>query len=400
MPNTLLTPDMITREGLRVLHQESNFLSNINRQYDSSFAKEGGKVGNTLRIRLPNKYTVRTGQPINVQTTVEQNTSLEVSTQKGVDVDFTSEELTMDIDDFSNRVLKPAMARLVADIEGTMLKDVYKDVYNQVDSVGNPIATAANPVGNVLNGSRLLTESLAPMTNRHLHTNTQDQVDLVTSGVGLYNPSQKLGEQYNAGRLQGNTLGFDDIYQNTLMPRHISGTDANGYDVNGAGQTGSTLTIQTGTGTFTVGDVITLAGVNRVHPETKFDTGELQQFTITAAYAGGAGDISISPAIVTTGARQNVSASPADTAAITKVGASGQTYGISMGYHKDSFTFATADLIMPKGVDMASRQNFEGVSMRLIRQYDITNDNMPARFDILHGYKTIRPETAVRYGFN
>lgn len=397
--NTLLNPDMITNEALRILHQKSTFLGNIDRQYDDSFAKSGAKINDTLRIRLPIKYTVRSGKTLSAQDTTEKNTSLQVSTQRGVDIEFDSEELTMSIDDFSRRHLQPAMTQLVADTERNVLENVYKDVYNQVADPGNPIASTTTPITNVLEGARLLTENLTPYENRHLTTNTRDQSDMVSANTVLYNPAAALSRQYEDGKLQSNTLSYTSIFENTLMPRHTSGSDASGYDVNGGGQTGSTLTVQTGTGTFKKGDIITIADVNRVHPETKSDTGELQQFVVTADYAGGGGDIAISPEIITSGAYQTVSGSPADTAAITKVGTAAQTYGISLGYHKDSFTFATADLIMPKGVDMASRKVYEGISLRFVRQFDITNDTFPARFDILYGYKTIRPETAVRYGY-
>jgi hypothetical protein len=177
----------------------------------------------------------------------------------------------------------------------------------------------------------------------------------------------------------------------------LTGTAAatTGYTVNGASQTGSTVTVQTGTATFAKGDVITFAGVNRVHPESKADTGVLQQFVVTAAYAGGAGNIAISPAIVPTGARQNVTASPANAAAVTKFGAASSVYRPSGLFHKDAFAFATADLILPPKKD-AHRESFDGISMRFVSDYNIQTDTLPARIDVLYGFKTIRPQLAVR----
>ena len=132
MPNTLLTPTAVTRESLRVLHQKLNFVGNITREYDSSFAKEGAKIGDSLKIRLPNEYTVRTGATLRTQDTTEASTTLQVSTQKGVDLNFTSADLTMSLDDFSKRILDPAMSVLAANIEADAL-NMYKDVYNLVD---------------------------------------------------------------------------------------------------------------------------------------------------------------------------------------------------------------------------------------------------------------------------
>ncbi len=165
--------------------------------------------------------------------------------------------------------------------------------------------------------------------------------------------------------------------------------------------------IDTGAGTFVKGDIIFIESVYRVHPETKQNTQKLQQFVVTANYAGGEGDLAIYPSIVATGARQNVNAAVVDGKAIWKRESDETTavpasavYGISMGFHKDAFTFATADLIMPKGVDFAAREVMDGISMRIVRQYDINNDKMPCRIDVLYGYKTLRPELAVRYAFN
>lgn len=398
MANTNLTIDMITNEALMILHQKLNFVGTINRQYDSSFAKSGAKIGDTLRIRLPNEYTVRTGATLATQDTTETNTSLQVSTQKGVDVNFTSEELTMDIDMFSQRILEPAMSVLAANIEADVMDNVYKDVYNYVDNIGSA-ATFAK----MLEGNKQLTDNLAPYAQRCLNMNTQDNIDLVDALKGLFNAQDKLSSNYKEGRLAGPFSGFEGIYENTLWPTHTSGTAAasTGYLVNGASQTGSTLTVDTGTTTFLQGDVITIAGVNRVHPETKADTGVLQKFVVTADSGASATSLSISPAITTSGGKQNVTGSPADNAAISKVngGASAVT-NLSMAYHKDAFAFATADLIMPKGVDMASRKVMDGISMRIVRDYDINNDKFPCRIDVLYGSKAIRPQLATRIANN
>lgn len=391
MANTLLTPDQITREALRILHQKLNFVGSINRQYDSSFAKSGAKIGDTLRIRLPNEYTVRTGATLSTQDTTEQSVSLQIATQKGVDVNFSSVELTLDLDDFSKRILEPAMAVLAANIEADAMS-MYTDVYNQVNNQGSA-ATFAK----LLEGRKILVDNLAPLSDRTANLNTQDTVDLVDALKGLFQDQKQLSKQYREG-MMGHAAGFD-FAENTLWPSHTVGEGA-GYLVNGASQTGSTLTVDTGTGALNKGDIITIAGVNRVHPESKADTGVLQQFVVTADYAGGAGAISISPAITTSGARQNVTGSPADNAAITVAGNASTAHGISMLYHQDAFCFATADLVMPKGVDFAAREVFDGISMRIVRAYDINNDKFPCRIDVLYGYKTLRAQLACRFANN
>lgn len=391
MANSILTPVAVTRKALAILHQKLNFIGSINRQYDDSFAKDGAKIGDSLKIRLPNQYTVRTGANLSTQDTTESSTTLQVSTQKGVDVTFSSAELALSLDDFSDRVLEPAMAVLAANLEADALS-MALDVYQAVNNVG-----AAISMNKALAARKMLVDSLAPGSDRTLLLNTQDNLDLVDSLKGLFQDSTEIAKQYREGAV-GRTAGFGTIYENTLLPNQTTGTaaSATGYTVNGAGQTGSAVTVAVGADTFKKGDVITFAGCNRVHPETKADTGVLQQFVVTADYAGGAGNLSISPAIVVTGATQNVSASPTNGGAVTKVGGASAIYKPSLAFHKDAFTFATADLPLPGGVDFAARENFDGLSMRIVRQYAISTDTMPCRIDILYGYKTLRAQLAAR----
>ena len=389
--NSILTPTAVTRKALQILHQKLNFIGAMNRQYDDSFAKSGAKIGDSLKIRLPNQFTVRSGAALSAQNTTETSTTLTVSQQKGVDVEFTSAELTLSMDDFAQRILEPAMAVLAANIEADAFSMV-NDVYNVVNNTGSPSPMTLKAL---LQGHKVLTDNLAPSSGRKLILNTQDNLDLVDSLKTLFQDSTEIAKQYREGMV-GRTAGFGEIYENTLIPTHTTGTAAatSGYLVNGGSQTGSTLTVDTGTTTFLVGDVITIAGVYRVHPETKVSTSELQQFVVTANSGTSATSLAISPAIVTSGGAQNVSGSPADNAAISKIGGNGTVYKPSLAFHENAFTFATADLVMPQGVDFAAREVYDGISMRIVRQYAISTDTMPCRIDVLYGYKTIRPQIA------
>ena len=343
MANSLLTPTAVTREALRVLHQKLNFVGTCNRQYDSSYAQDGAKIGDSLKIRLPNQYTVRTGATLSAQDTTEQSVTLQVATQKGVDVNFTSSELTMDIDDFSDRILEPAMASLAANIESDALS-MYKEVANEVSDVGATITAA-----DVLGASKVLTDNLAPYSQRCLNLNTQDNIDLVDALKGLFNDQSNVGKNYREGRVASNTFGFSDIMENTLMPSHTTGSDdgTGDYLVNDSGTIaeGSTsITIDTGAGTWKKGDIFVFAGVNSVHPETKVSTGVLKQFVVTADAGSSATTLNFSPALFSSAGQQNVSAMPANNAALSKlesdrstaIGASAD-YNISMAYHKDAF---------------------------------------------------------------
>src|SRR6185312_11092427 len=274
MANAFLTPTAVTREALRVLHQKLNFVGTVTRDYDESFARQGAKIGDTLKIRLPNQYTVRTGATLTSQDTTETTADLKVQTQKGVDLNFTSVDLTLALDDFSERILEPAMAVLAANIEADAMT-MYRDVFNQVDNQGQ-----AATFTKVLQGRKILVDNLAPLNARTCNLNTQDNVDLVDALKGLFNDQGTISKQNREG-FMGRTAGFD-FMENTLWPSHPRSAAA-GYLVNGAGQTGATLTVNTGTGAPAQGDVFTIAGVFRVHPETKQSTGILQQFTVGAS---------------------------------------------------------------------------------------------------------------------
>lgn len=409
MAQTLLTPTIVTREALRILHQKLNFVGNVTRSYDDRFAQSGAKIGDSLQIRLPNQYTVRTGKTLVPQETVETSTTLQVATQKGVDVNFSSAEMTMTIDDFSSRILEPAMSVLAANIEADALS-MYKDVNSEVSDVGAALAYA-----NVLHAGKKLTDNLAPQDGRTLLLTTQNNLDLVTGTAALFNDRTKVADQYRKGLISNNFFGFDSVYQNTLLPLHLTGTDDGTGDyladiaAGEANGSAGLLHVDTGAGSFNKGDIIEIDNVFAVHPESKVSTGKLMQFVVTATSTPGAGggDLAIYPNVVATGAKQNVSAAVANNAAIYKRESDSSTaignaadYYIGLGFHKEAFAFATADLVMPKGVDFAAREVMDGISMRIVRQYDINNDNLPCRIDVLYGYKTIRPELAVRLGFN
>lgn len=396
MSNTILTATAVTREALRVLHQKLNFVGTITRDYDESFARQGAKIGDTLKIRLPNQYTVRDGATLSANDTTESSVDLKVQNQKGVDLNFTSVDMTMSLDDFSERILEPAMSVLAAKIEADAM-GMYKDVWNQVNNHGQP-----STFGHVLNGRKILVDNLAPLTGRACNLNTQDNVDLVDALKGLFNDKATISRQNREGYM-GRTAGFD-FMENTLWPAHVQGARGGTPKINGATADGAVTIATDGwttsvTGVVKAGDVFTIDGVYRVHPETKASTGVLQQFVVTGdvdSNGSGAATFGISPAIVVSGAKQNVSSVPADNANLNFPGTAGAPHGLSMAYQKGAFAFATADMVMPRGVDFAAREVFDGISMRIVRQYDINNDKFPCRLDVLYGYQTIRPQLACR----
>lgn len=392
MTQTLLTPTAVTREALRILHQKLRFVGSINRQYDDSFAKTGAKIGDSLKIRLPNQYTVRSTATLSTQETVESSTTLQVATQKGVDVNFTTAELTLSLDDFAKRILDPAMAVLASAIEADALT-MANQVWNYVGTAG----TTPNALLTYLQARQAMVNGLTPEGTWNMLVSPLAGITIVDALKGLFANQKELGDQYKEG-LMGTAAGFD--WMETTIGSSFTNPSDITVGVSGASQTGSTLTISgvTNPTTFAAGMVFTVPAVYSVHPETKVSTGILQQFVVTAAttISATSGSIPIAPAITTSGAYQTVTASPTDTDALTFIGSTSTTYKANLAYHKDAFSIAFADLIMPKGVHFAARENYDGISMRIVQAYDITNDKLPCRIDVLYGYKAIRPQLACR----
>ena len=397
MSNSLLTIDMITRKSLEILENNLVIARTVNRQYDDSFAKSGAKIGSTLRIRLPDRALVTDGAALQVQDDVEQNTSLTVSSQKHIGINFTTAELTMQLDDFAERVLKPRISQLAASIDA----DVANSFQNIFQSVGTPGTTPGTSLV-LLQAQQKLNEAAAVMSPRYATVNPAANAALVEGMKGLFNPVSTISKQFKSGLMGEGILGYEELNMSQSIKQHTTGSRTGSHTVTTtvATQGASTIAI-TGTGSQVIkkGDVFTISSVFAVNPQTRESTGSLQQFVATAdaTATGGAYTVSVSPAIYTaTQALATVDSFPQAAATVTFLGSASTQYPQNLIYHKDAITFATADLVMPQGVDMASRQVHNGISMRIVRQYDINNDRMPCRIDVLYGYGVIRPQMAVR----
>ena len=397
MPNSLLTIDMITRKALEILENNLTLTRNVNRAYDDSFAVEGAKIGSTLRIRLPDRALVTSGAALQVQDDNEQFTTLSVSNQAHVGVNFTTAELTMQLDDFAERVLKPRVSQLAAYVDADVA-NAYKGIYHSVGTPGTTPGTSAV----LLAGHQKLNEMAAPQNSRYATVNPAANAGLVEGLKGLFNPVSTISQQFKSGMMGEGVLGYDEINMSQSIQQHTTGDWGTGITVTSTVTTQGATTLGisfTGSSkTWNVGDVFTIAGVFSVNPQTRQSTGSLQQFVVTAAATGSStATLSISPAIFTSAnALATVNSFPQATAAVTMLGSALTSYPQNLIYQKDAITFATADLLLPQGVDMASRQVHNGISLRVVRQYDINNDRMPCRIDVLYGYNVIRPQGAAR----
>lgn len=401
MANTNLTISMVTQEALRILENNLSFTKGVNREYDDKFAIEGAKIGDTLNIRKPARYVGRTGATMVTEDHTETSVPLTLDTQFGVDVNFTSKELTLSIDDFSQRILAPAMATIANKIDRDGLTMAYQSVANVV---GTPGATP-NALKTYLQAGAKMDYEAAPRDgNRSLVIDPTAQVEIVDSLKGLFQSSEQIKKQYETGNM-GLGAGFkwsmdQNVVSHTVGP--LGGTPL----VNGAPAQGATTLVTDGWSAAAAarlkkGDVFTIQNVYAVNPQSRQSTGQLRQFVVlsdVSSDAGGNATFSIFPAMSSTGAFATINQLPADNAPLTVLGTAGTVSPQGIAYHRDAFTFGCADLLLPKGVHQAARASDKqlGISIRMVRQYDINSDKMPCRLDVLYGWKALYPELGCR----
>ena len=395
MANTLLTIDMITREALRLAHEKATFLGTINRQFDDSFGRADGKIGDTLRIRYPSEYTRRTGSRVmDVQDSVQVSTSLVVATQDGVDMRFNSRELTLDLENFSKLHLEPAMATLISGIESDVLIGCTKATARWAGTAGTAVSSLTAPG----NARTKLNQGLAPKGDRCIQFDSGTMASIVGGVAAYFNPSGAISEQYREGIVARTAMA--DYYENERVwtMENTSSANVTSAKLNGYVSTLGTVTmnVTTVTQTLPIGTAFTLANMYDVHPETKQSYGVLKQFTVTATT--NASTYTISPAIYRSGPRQNVTGvgTSTSTNALTIMGNYNSSYVLGLMYHKDAFTFATAELPLMGGADKCVRRTYDNLSLRVWQDADIRNDELLTRIDILYGYAAIRPEWASR----
>ena len=399
MANSILTIDMITRKALEILENNLVITRNVNRQYDDSFAVEGAKIGSTLRIRLPDRALVTDGAALQVQDDNEQYTTLTVSTQKHIGVNFTSAELTMQLDDFAERVLKPRISQLASSVDS--------DVANAFKTIGNSVGTPGTTPSTslvLLQAQQKLNENAAVMSPRYATVNPAANAGLVEGMKGLFNPTDTVSRQFKNGMMGTGVLGYDEINmsqsikQFTTGSRDAAATTTVKTTVSSQGATTIVLTQASVSTTLKAGDVFTVADCYAVNPQTRETTGSLFQFVVLADATASTGDwtVTVAPIYTSASALATVNSFPTAAKAVTFLGTASTAYPQNLVYHKDAITFGSADLLLPQGVDMAARAVHNGISLRVVRQYDINNDRMPCRIDVLYGYSTIRPQMACR----
>jgi coat protein Gp5 len=396
MANTLVTPTWVVNETAYQFMNSVKGVPNFNRTYDDQYKQAGAKVGDTVQARLPQRYSVRRGQGWSPQALYDRTMPISLSYQTGVDFDYSSVEATLEVDKVRERYVAPAANTLASDADQQGMADVYTSIYHNVGTIG----TTPSSNQTYLNAGVKLTNFSAEMDGRIAVLDPRAMATLVNSNLTLFNPSSEISHHYKKGMFGSEALGIGEWYQDQNMPAHTTGSfTACSPTVNGANQTGSTLNTQawaSGATSLKKGDCFTIAGVYSVNPISRVSTGELQDFVITADSTDTTGNITalpISPSIITSGALQTVSASPASGAAISVWGkAAGGALSATVSkqsllFHPNFAAFVMADLVEPVG---GAKSNFArskdwGISIRMVQQYLIGTDQNGTRLDILFG---------------
>jgi hypothetical protein len=409
MSNTLLTISKITNEALMVLENELTFTGQVERKYDDQFAVVGAKIGNTVNVRKPGRFIGTTGPALNVEDFNETSVPVTLSTQFHVDTQFTTQDLALSLDSFSDRVLKPAIAAIANKVDADGLTMAKNATANTVGSAG----TTPSALLTFLTAQAFLDSEGAPRDGkRSCIIEPFTSASIVDSLKGLFVPSNVIADQYKKGMMGRDSGGMNwymdqnvvnQTYGNFAGTAVVATTTATGFLTSGWASTSTISLTSTGAVSLNVGDTIQIAGVFAVNPQNRaaYGTNKLRSFVVTQAAAGTGAtfNVVVSPAVITGGQFQNVSIpTTSATAAVTFFNKTGTVSPQNIVMHKNAFTLACADLELPDGVHFAGRASDKelGLSIRVVRQYTINNDSIPTRLDVLYGWAPLYPELACR----
>ena len=412
MANTTLTASVVAKAALAILDNELGWLKKLYRAHESEFSNRvnGYKIGDTLNIRRPADFTVRDGATLSTQDVIEGKTQLTIDKQIGVDFQFTSADLTLDVTDMAERIMKPAMTNIINFMANDVATQMYQGAYNWVGTPGNELSSYAE----FALGPERLDEMAVPMTDRCALLSPADHWGLLGNQTGLY-IENVARDAYRNGSL--GMIGGVDTYMSQVTPTHTTGardattplTDGVDQDVtyDTAKDTWTQTLITDGwdsSTTIAKGDVFTLDGVYMVNPKTKSSTGILQQFVSTTAVTANETTtadttLTISPPIILSGPHQTVTLSgvaTTDGLTITPVGTASTAYKQNMVFHKNAMALAIVPLEMPQAAYNGARESYKDMSVRVVPIYDGTNDISKWRLDLLYGRKLVDPRLITR----
>ena len=409
MSNNLLTISKITNEALMVLENELTFTGQVDRNYDDQFAVVGAKIGQTVNVRRPGRFIGTTGPQLVVEDFNETSVPVTLSTQFHVDTQFTTQDLALSLDMFSDRVLKPGIAAIANKMDRDGLVTAKNNTANIVGTAG------AAPTGLItyLTAAAYLDAEGAPRDGRRsVVVEPFTSATIVDSLKGLFNPTDTISKQYTKG-LMGRDSGGMNWYMDQNVVSQTFGSyatatlscnvsTATGFLSSGwAYSSNITIGAASAAATLNQGDTFTIAGVFAVNPQNRQSYGKLRNFVVqstTAIGSGGTATVTVVPAVITAGQFQNVSVTSSGSQTVTPFNNTGVTSPQNILMHRNAFTLACADLELPEGVHFAGRASDKeiGLSLRVVRQYTINNDSIPTRIDVLYGWAPLYPELACR----
>jgi hypothetical protein len=409
MANNLLTISKITNEALMVLENELTFTGEVDRNYDDQFAVVGGKIGATVNVRRPGRFIGTTGPALNVEDFNETSVPVTLSTQFHVDTSFTTQDLALSLDMFSDRVLKPAVAAIANKIDRDGLVVAAANTANIVGTAGTPPTSLLT----YLTAGAYLDSEGAPRDGRRsCIVEPFTSATIVDSLKGLFVPNQKIAQQYEKGLMGTDSAGMKWKMDQNVVSQTFGSfagtavcatTTASGFLTTGWASTSTITLTSTGAVSLNAGDTFQIAGVYAVNPQNRqaYGTNKLRNFVVKTAVSGTDTTLSVvvSPAVITAGQFQNVSIpTTSATSAITFFNKTGTVSPQNIVMHRNAFTVAMADLELPEGVHFAGRASDKelGMSIRVVRQYTINNDSIPTRLDVLYGWAPLYPELACR----
>lgn len=416
MANNTLTADVIAKIALPILENELGVINKMYRAHEEEFSStvNGYKKGDTISIRRPADFTIRSGATMSAQDVIEGKTTLVVDQQIGIDFQFTSTDLTLKVEDMAERIIKPAMSRIANELASDVLIHMYRGTYNLVGTQG----TRVDSFSDFSKAPERMDEMAIPSDNRHAILCPSDFWGLVGSQTALYAPSL-VGSAYRSGDL--GDLGGLATMMSQVTPAHTVGPLGGTPLVNGAAQNVSYDTAKNAwtqsliTDGWTAaaasrvkaGDVFTIyaagtsgAKLKMVNPKTKVATAIDQQFVVISdgsSDASGNLTLTISPPIITSGPYQTVNVAPADNAGLVFDGTASTAYRQNLAFHKNAMALAVVPMEMPPAAYGGTRQSYKNLSVRLIPTYDATNDISKWRLDLLYGRKLIDPRLTVRF---
>ena len=407
--NTLLTISMISRDAAIVLGNTLDLAKRVNRDFDNDFGVKAAQIGQTINVRRPIRPTVRTGSVVDIQAITETYSPLSFTQPVGTDYALTSQELTFSVEDYFDKVVEPSVTRIASQIEADGQSLITK-FYGAVGTPGTALTGGASGTAlpAITKALALLNKNDAPKeAGRKTLLNDPDfNAVLATSNLTYFNPGPEISKNYTSG-YQGDFSSFR-VFMNQLVQSHTNGTYggtpvvATTVPSTSTWSTSSTLATSgwsSGATTLNAGDVFTIAGVYMVNPQTKQTLSTLQQFVVVTQVSDTSGAITmtVSPAIVTTGGFQNVSAAPQSGATITVLGASGVTTQNALAFDRDAIMLAAKELV-PTSVGMGKTTTDDQTMLpiRVVQAYDVRTNQEILRFDVMYAWATLYDQLGVR----